>query len=90
MAFKRSGVRLPSAPLSVGPSGLGEAPGSGGGIGRRAGFRILWGQPREGSSPSSSITDTGLSRRACPLDAGDSTDTFVRNAHVLELVDRLV
>ena len=44
-----------------------QAPGSGGGIGRRAGFRILWGQPREGSSPSSSITSERFSVASNPV-----------------------
>ena len=55
MAFKRSGVRFPSAPLVSRIIDI-RSPSSGGGIGRRAGFRILWGQPREGSSPSPSTS----------------------------------
>ena len=41
-------------PTSVGYT---YANGRGGEIGRRAGLKIRWGQPREGSSPSSGTTD---------------------------------
>ncbi len=67
-----------------------EAPGSGGGIGRRAGFRILWGQPCEGSSPSPSTSKTD---EPGPKHSGVSvrpTTSPRFGAHVLELVDRLV
>ena len=82
MAFKRSGVRFPSAPLVREIHHGFRRPGSGGGIGRRAGFRILWGQPREGSSPSPSMAVVRAATSS-PLPDGSG-------AHVLELVDRLV
>ena len=73
---------------------LREAPrfGSGGGTGRRAGFRFLWGQPREGSSPSSSIAPLtlGVTRGSY---MSDTTDRFgpwphrPGHARVAELVD---
>ena len=53
MALQRSPVRSRSGPLRR--EGTTAAIRSDGGIGRRAGFRILWGKPREGSTPSSSM-----------------------------------
>ena len=67
------------------------ASGSGGGIGRRAGFRILWGQPREGSSPSPSISRSPSDGCMHPKPGVITRpEVFCRVAHVLELVDRLV
>jgi hypothetical protein len=65
--------------------------GSGGGIGRRAGFRFLWGQPREGSSPSPSISFVAHEFTPADLTMRQVRPVRVyRVAHVLELVDRLV
>ena len=51
-------ARRPGASVEIGFPGLGlQEICRSGGIGRRAGFKIPWGQPREGSSPSSGRPD---------------------------------